>query len=375
MKVGEKACSDWGLHGGIVRWDDETTPKEIEILTKERGINSFKMFLAYKGALMLSDENAAKAMRTMKKFGALPMVHAENGDIIDMLQKDMIAKGITGPEGHAQSRPSYLEGEAVRRITTIAQSVKSPIYVVHVMSIDAMEEVDRAKRRGVNVIGEPVLAGLTLSEEKMYDKDWLTAARHVMSPPIRAPEHKAALLDALANRILDLVCTDHCVFNEDQKMMGRDDFRKIPNGLHGVEHRIPVLFDLAVSQTGKLTENDFVRVTSTTAARIFNIYPRKGAIMEGSDADICILDPKMKWTISKENSYQNVDYNAFEGKEVTGAVMYTISRGKLVWDRKKGELMAERGAGRFVHTEPFTPFFPEISTKEERNVPIKVERD
>jgi dihydropyrimidinase len=350
-----KACADYGLHMGITAWDNKTSPKEVEELTTKYGINSFKMFMAYKGSFMMDDEKIIECYASLKKYGALPMVHAENGYIIAYLQKRMLDLGITGPEGHGQSRPACLEAEAVHRITTIAQVLDTPVYVVHVMSKDAMEEVRRAKMRGVRVIGEPVLAGLTLDESKMYDKDWLTAARHIMSPPLRPLEHQKALWDALGSNVLDLVGTDHCVFNEDQKMMGRNDFTKIPNGLHGIEDRLSLVWDIGVHRLGKLTPNDFVRVVSTKAAQIFNMFPRKGAIRVGSDADVVVFNPEGERVISQKTSHQNMDYNAFEGWKAKGTFDFTISQGNVVWEN--GRLNVKSGAGRFIPTPPWSPVF------------------
>lgn len=368
-----KSASDYGLHMGITGWNKEKSPQEVEELTTKCGINSFKMFMAYKGSLMLEDEKTLECFATLKKYGALPMVHAENGYIIDYLQRRMLALGITGPEGHAQSRPACLEGEAVHRITTIAQILDTPIYVVHVMSKDAMEEVIRARRRGVRVVGEAVLAGLTLEESTMYGKDWLNAARHVMSPPLRASGHKEALWGGLAGNVLDLIGTDHCVFNEDQKVMGRNDFTKIPNGLHGVEDRMSLVWDIGVHKLGMLTANDFVRVTSAKAAQIFNIYPRKGVIRAGSDADVIVFNPEGERTISQKTSHQNVDYNAFEGWKVKGVVDVTVSQGNVVWE--DGQLNVKAGAGRFIPTPPWSPFFGgKDGMSRDRQSPKKVER-
>lgn len=215
------------------------------------------------------------------------------------------------------------------------------------MSRAAMEEVARGKARGVNVIGEPVAAGLTLDDSAYYQADKEVARRFVMSPPIRSKSDQEALRHGLKSGLLSLVGTDHCAFNSEQKKMGANDFTKIPNGVNGVEDRLNVLWTDLVNG-GYLSPKDFVRVTSTEAAKIFNIYPRKGAIMAGSDADVIILDPKKRKTISAKKHHQNIDYNVYEGKKLKGVVVTTISRGIVVWDN--GVLTAVRGAGRFVET-------------------------
>ncbi|KAL8210204.1 hypothetical protein R6Q57_006936 [Mikania cordata] len=284
------SCMDYGFHMAITKWDD-TVSKEMEIMVKEKGINSFKFFMAYKGALMINDELLLEGLKKCKSLGALAMVHAENGDAVFEGQKRMIELGITGPEGHALSRPPVLEGEATARAIRLAAFVNTPLYVVHVMSIDAMEEIARAQKSGQNVIGEPVVSGLVLDDSALWDPDFITAAkqliffRFVMSPPIRASGHGKALQAALSTGILKLVGTDHCTFNSTQKSIGIDDFRKIPNGVNGLEERMHLVWDTMV-ESGQLSVTDFVRVTSTECAKLFNIYPRKGAIRAGSDADI-----------------------------------------------------------------------------------------
>ncbi|XP_020518041.1 dihydropyrimidinase isoform X3 [Amborella trichopoda] len=284
-------------------------------------------------------------------------VHAENGDGVAEGQRRMIELGIMGPEGHALSRPPLLEGEATARAIRLAAFVNTPLYVVHVMSIDALEEIAQARKSGQRVIGEPVVSGLVLDESKLWDPDFITAAKYVMSPPIRKSGHDKALQGALSSGILQLVGTDHCTFNSAQKAMGIHDFRKIPNGVNGIEERMHLVWDLMV-ETGQISASDFVRITSTACAQIFNIYPRKGAILTGSDADIIILNPNSSFQINAESHHSRTDTNVYEGKRGKGKIEVTISRGRIVWEN--GELKVEPGTGRYVPMPPFSYLFDGI---------------
>lgn len=352
----KKACMDYGFHMAITKWD-EVVSRDMEIMVGEKGVNSFKFFMAYKGALMINDELLLQGLEKCKSLGALAMVHAENGDAVAEGQKRMISLGITGPEGHALSRPPVLEGEATARAIRLAGFVNTPLYVVHVMSIDAMEEIAEARKRGQRVIGEPVVSGLVLDDSWLWHPDFTTAAKYVMSPPIRKSGHDKALQSALSAGILQLVGTDHCVFNSTQKAMGIDDFRKIPNGVNGIEERMHLIWDTMV-ESGKISINDYVKITSTECARIFNIYPRKGAILAGSDADIIILNPNSSFEITADSHHSKSDTNVFEGHRGKGKVEVTISRGRVVW--KDGELRVEPGSGRYVELPPFSYLFDGI---------------
>uniref|UniRef100_A0A2P2JXS5 dihydropyrimidinase n=1 Tax=Rhizophora mucronata TaxID=61149 RepID=A0A2P2JXS5_RHIMU len=244
-KKAKTSCMDYGFHMAITKWD-EVVSREMEIMVKKKGINSFKFFLAYKGSLMISDELLLEGLKQCKTLGAIAMVHAENGDAVFEGQKRMIELGVTGPEGHALSRPPVLEGEATGRAIRLAGFVNTPLYVVHVMSIDAMEEIAKARKSGQRVIGEAVVSGLVLNDSKLWDPDFITASKYVMSPPIRASGHDKALQAALSTGVLQLVGTDHCAFNSTQKALGLDDFRKIPNGVNGIEERMHLIWDSLV---------------------------------------------------------------------------------------------------------------------------------
>ncbi|TYJ20709.1 hypothetical protein E1A91_A08G014800v1 [Gossypium mustelinum] len=321
------------------------------------GINSFKFFMAYKGTFMVDDAVLLRGMKRCKSLGALAMVHAENGDAVFEGQKRMIERGITGPEGHALSRPPMLEAEATGRAIRLASFVNTPLYVVHVMSIDAMEEIAKARKTGQKVIGEPVVSGLVLDDSKLWDPDFITAAKYVMSPPIRESGHNKALQAALSTGVLQLVGTDHCTFNSSQKAFGIDDFRKIPNGVNGIEERMHLVWDTMV-ESGQISVTDFVRITSTECARIFNIYPRKGAILVGSDADIIIFNPNSSFEINPRSHHSRTNTNVYEGRKGKGKVEVTISRGRIVW--KDDELKVAPGSGKYIPMPPFGFLFDGI---------------
>jgi dihydropyrimidinase len=357
-KLGEdKAVCDFGLHVGIVNvdydGDRDRIVKEMAELVK-RGVNSFKFFMAYKGVFQLNDYELFRGFSIARELGAISMVHAENGDLVVAGQRRVLEQGIHGPEGHSFSRPPEVEAEATRRVATIAHQAHAPLYVVHVMSKAAMLEVARAKLEGYRIIGETVAAALSLNETALFDKEWDRAARYVMSPPIRSINDQQALVNAVKNKILDLVGTDHCTFDMAQKRMGVDDFTKIPNGVNGVEERMMVLYDRLV-HSGKITVSDYVRITSTEAAQLFNIYPQKGVIAVGSDADIILFDPTARRVINHKTQHSQIDYNVYDDWSFWGAVETTISSGRVVWHN--GTLYTTKGSGRFVPTPPFGKMF------------------
>jgi dihydropyrimidinase len=366
----QKSVSDYAFHVAVTWWDD-SVHQDMGTLVQEHGVNSFKHFMAYKGAIMADDEVLVNSFTRAWELGALPTVHAENGELVWQLQRKLMESGITGPEGHPQSRPPEVEGEAANRAIRIAQALKTPVYLVHVSAKESLGEVIRARNEGQRVFGE-VLAGHLLVDDSVYlNTDFDTAAAHVMSPPFRPKGHQDALWRGLQSGNLQTTATDHCCFCADQKAMGKDDFTKIPNGTGGVENRMEVLWHAGVN-TGKLTMNEFVRVTSTNAAQIFNMYPRKGSISVGADADLVIWDPEASKTISAKTHHQNVDYNIFEGMTVRGTASHTISQGKVVF--KDGELSVERGAGRYIERPPFAPYFDAIAKVRDQNQPVFVER-
>jgi len=366
----EKSVSDYSFHVAVTWWDD-TVYEDMGTLVRDHGVNSFKHFMAYKGAIMADDEILVNSFSRAVELGAIPTVHAENGELVFRLQKEIFEKGITGPEGHPLSRPPEVEGEAANRAIRIAEVLGSPLYVVHTSCRQALEAITRARNEGQRVFGE-VLAGHLLVDDSVYrDPDFEVAAAHVMSPPFRPKENQELLWRGLQSGNLQTTATDHCCFCADQKAAGKDDFRLIPNGTAGIENRLEVLWHHGVGK-GRLTKNEFVKVTSTNAAQIFNIYPRKGSVSVGADADIVVWDPAATKTISAKTHHQNVDYNIFEGMTVTGCASHTISNGKVVF--ADGELDVERGAGRYVDRPPFAAFYDALRVQAQRAEPTPVER-
>jgi len=366
----EKSAADYGFHVAVTWWDDSVN-EDMGTLTRDHGVNSFKHFMAYKGAIMADDEILVNSFSRAVELGALVTVHAENGELVYRLQKKLLDMGITGPEGHPLSRPPEVEGEAANRAIRIAQVINVPLYVVHVSAREALEAVTRARNEGQRVFGE-VLAGHLLIDDSVYrNPDWDTAAAHVMSPPFRPKDHQRALWRGLQSGNLQTTATDHCCFCADQKAMGREDFSKIPNGTGGVENRLEVLWNEGVNK-GRLTMNEFVRVTSANAAQIFNIYPRKGSISVGADADIVVWDPEATKTISAKTHHQQVDYNIFEGMTVRGCASHTLTRGKIGYSA--GDLRAERGAGQYVKRPTFAPYYDAMLKQAELRKPTAVQR-
>ena len=365
-----KSVSDYAFHVAITWWD-ESVHEAMGTLVNEHGVNSFKHFMAYKGAIMADDEILVNSFSRAIELGAIVTVHAENGELVFRLQQELFDKGITGPEGHPLSRPPQCEGEAANRAIRIAEVLNVPLYIVHNSCRQSLEAITRARNEGQRVFGE-VLAGHLLVDDSVYrNEDFEVAAAHVMSPPFRSAEHQEALWRGLQSGNLQTTATDHCCFCADQKAMGKDDFRKIPNGTGGVENRMEVLWHHGVS-TGRLTMNEFVAVTSTNAAQIFNVYPRKGSISVGADADIVVWDPAATKTISAETHFQKVDYNIFEGMAVTGCASHTLSQGKVVY--ADGTLDVERGAGRYVKRPPFASYYEALRIQAQRRQPTPVRR-
>jgi dihydropyrimidinase len=336
------------------------------------GINTFKHFMAYKGALMVNDDEMFASFQRCAALGALPLVHAENGDIVAALQQKYLNEGLSGPEAHAYSRPPEVEGEATNRAIMIADAAGVPVYIVHTSSEQAHEAIRRARQKGMRVFGEPLIQHLTLDETEYFNKEWDHAARRVMSPPFRDRSHQDSLWAGLAAGSLQVVATDHCAFTTEQKRTGLSDFTKIPNGTGGLEDRLSVLWTKGVA-TGRLTPNEFVAVTSTNIARILNIYPQKGAILPGADADIVVLDPKLSKTISASSQKSIIDYNVFEGTEVGGLARYTLSRGEVVWSYGKND-QPRPGRGKQVRRRPFPSVNQALSKWKELTAPRPVVR-
>ncbi len=347
----EKAAGDYTFHVAITWWSDKVH-EEMGTLVRNHGVNSFKHFMAYKNAIMADDETLVKSFRRALELGAMPTVHAENGELVYQLQQDLLRQGITGPKAHPLSRPPAVEAEAANRAIAIANVLNTPLYIVHVSCKESLDAITRARAAGQRVYGE-ALAGHLIVDDSVYDHpDFEFAAGHVMSPPFRSREHQKALWQGLQGGNLHTTATDHCTFCAEQKAAGRNDFTKIPNGCGGVEDRMAVIWDEGVNN-GKLTPSEFVRVTSANAAQIFNIYPRKGVIAAGSDADIVVWDPEGTRRISAKTQFAKGGFNVFEGRTVKGIPSTTVAAGKVVFHR--GDLRAVEGAGRHIDRPAFAP--------------------
>ena len=366
----EKAAADYSFHMAVTWWSKQVFD-EMETVVKTYGINTFKHFMAYKGALMVNDDELYHSFSRCAQLGALPLVHAENGDIVFRMQQDLLARGINGPEGHAYSRPPEVEGEATNRAIVLADMAGCPLYVVHTSCEQSHEAIRRARMQGKRVYGEPLIQFLVLDEDEYRNKDWDHAARRVMSPPFRPKKHQDSLWAGLQSGSLQVVATDHCAFTTEQKRGGKGDFTKIPNGTGGLEDRMPVLWTAGVN-TGRLTREEFVSVTSANIARILHLYPKKGAVSVGSDADIVVWDPKATKTISANKQVSRIDYNVFEGFKCTGVPVVTLSRGRIAW--KDGDLRANPGDGDFVRRDPFAAVHVANATWRELNQPQPVKR-
>lgn len=347
----QKSAGDYSFHVAVTWWD-KSVHADMETLVNEHGVNSFKHFMAYKDSIMATDEILINSFSRCLELGAIPTVHAENGELIAHLQQKLLAKGITGPEGHPQSRPPEAEGEAAHRALCIAKALQTPVYLVHVSTADAVDCIRYARNQGHKVYGECLPTHLLIDESAYYQQDWYQAAANVTSPPYRSENHRQALWNALQSGDLQTTATDHCCFCLEQKAAGKQDFTKINNGTGCIEERLSLMWDEGV-RSGKLSKQDFVALTSTNAAKIFNIYPRKGAIRVGSDADLVLWDPEGTRTISVKTHHQQLDFNLFEGKKVRGIPTHTLQRGRLAW--KEGQLMTERGFGRYIKRPSYRP--------------------
>lgn len=365
-----KSSADYSFHVAVTWWD-ESVKRDMKELVTEHGINSFKHFMAYKNAIMADDEILVNSFRRCIELGAIPTVHAENGELVFQLQKQMLAQGITGPEGHPLSRPPAVEGEATNRAIKIAEVMNVPVYIVHVSCKDALDAITKARNEGQRVYGECLPGHLLIDDSVYRNTDFEFAAAHVMSPPFRDKKHQEALWQGLQSGNLQTTATDHCCFCNDQKAAGKNDFSLIPNGTAGIEDRMAVLWDSGVNR-GRLTMNEFVAVTSTNAAQIFNIYPRKGSITVGADADIAVWDPEGSRTISAKTHHQNIDFNIFEGRTVKGVPSHTLSGGKLVWI--DGDLRAVVGAGKYIKRPAFSKAFNSTRTYANFHKPSAVKR-
>jgi len=364
-----KASCDYSFHMAITWWDKQVWEEMAEVV--DRGITSFKHFMAYKGSLMVNDDEMFASFQRCAELGALPLVHAENGDVVAAMTEKLLAAGNNGPEGHAYSRPAEVEGEATNRAIMIADMAGVPLYVVHTSCEQSHEAIRRARQKGMRVYGEPLIQHLLLDESEYMNKDWDYAARRVMSPPFRNKQHQDSLWAGLQAGSLQVVATDHCAFTTKQKRAGVGNFAKIPNGTGGLEDRLPLLWTYGVN-TGRLTPNEFVAVTSTNIAKILNLYPKKGAVLAGADADLIVWDPKREKTISAKSQQSIIDYNVFEGFKVKGLPRFVLTRGEVAISEDKVD--THQGHGQFVAREAKNPVNRALSAWKEITAPRKVER-
>jgi len=364
-----RAHCDYSFHMAVTWWGEQVFD-EMQAVT-ERGINTFKHFMAYKGALMVNDDELYASFRRCADLGAIPLVHAENGDVVAELSARLLAEGNTGPEAHAYSRPPQVEGEATNRAIMIADMAGVPLYVVHTSCEDSHEAIRRARMAGKRVWGEPLIQHLTLDEGEYFNADWDHAARRVMSPPFRDKRHQDSLWAGLSSGSLSVVATDHCAFTTAQKRFGVGNFTQIPNGTGGLEDRLPMLWTAGVN-TGRITMNEFVAVTSTNIAKILNIYPKKGAVLVGADADLVVWDPQAEKTITAASQQSAIDYNVFEGKTVKGLPRFTLSRGHVAVT--EGAMSSREGHGKFVARPPMGPVSKALSAWKDLTAPRPVQR-
>ncbi|MFN3273766.1 MAG: dihydropyrimidinase [Paracoccus sp. (in: a-proteobacteria)] len=367
-KAGRAHC-DYSYHMAVTWWGQQVFDEMAAVV--DRGITSFKHFMAYKGALMVNDDELFASFRRVGDLGGLAMVHAENGDVVAELSARLLAEGNCGPEAHAWSRPPQVEGEATNRAIMVADMAGVPLYVVHTSCEDSHEAIRRARQQGKRVWGEPLIQHLVLDESEYFHADWDHAARRVMSPPFRNKAHQDSLWAGLQSGSLSVVATDHCAFTTAQKRYGVGDFTKIPNGTGGLEDRMPVLWTQGVG-TGRLTPNEFVAVTSTNIAKILNLYPKKGAVLVGSDADLVVWDPQAEKVITAGAQQSAIDYNVFEGQQVKGLPRFVLTRGVVAVT--EGAVDSREGHGEFVARKPRPAVNRALSAWKELTAPRPVER-
>jgi dihydropyrimidinase len=345
-KAEGRAVIDYGLH--MIVTDLGTSGLEDMDDMVNEGVASFKLFMAYPNVLMVDDATIFKALARTAKNGALVCMHAENGSVIDVIVAKALAEGKTAPVYHGLTRPTIAEAEAVHRAIAMAEIAGAPVYIVHLSSEDALNQVREARDRGVPAFAETCPQYLLLSIEEL-ERPNFEGAKYVFTPPLRTKENLPKLWDGLKTDHLQVVSTDHCPFCfEDQKILGKDDFTKIPNGGPGIENRLQLIYHHGVN-AGKLSMNRFVEITSTAPARIFGMYPQKGEIAPGSDADIVIWDPESPFTISAKTHHMRVDYSMFEGYQVKGNARTVISRGETIVDN--GEFLGKAGRGNYLRRQ------------------------
>lgn len=348
-KADGKSFVDYGFHMAVTHWNDQIVPEMKEIVENE-GVSSFKFYMAYKNLMQVDDSALLMALRQAGKCGALVCVHCENGDVIDSLVQQARDQGHTAPFYHPLTRPAEAESEAASRVITLAQIADAPLYIVHLTCRGSLRAVVKAKLSGLEVYAETCPQYLLLDDSN-YSAEGFNGAKYVISPPLRSPQDQEALWSGLRSGVLDTVATDHCSFNyQGQKDLGLHDFSKIPNGAPGIETRLGLLFTYGVS-TGKLTLNQFVALTSTNAAKLFGLYPQKGTIAPGSDADVVVWDPRVSSVVTAQTLHQQVDYTPFEGYRQIGQVTHVFIRGRHLV--KDAELTVQQPTGIYLSRKPF----------------------
>ena len=343
----DNAVIDYGFHGVIQHVDSEIL-NEIDSMIED-GIPSFKGYMTYD--YKLSDMEMLKLSNKLSSSGGLLTVHPENNDMIQYLKEKFAQEEKLSPEYHGKSRPSRCEGEAVNRMADLMSATNCPLYIVHLSCEEGLEHIKNAKNKGQKIFAETCPQYLVL-DESCYSLGENEGLKYICSPPIRKKYHQEKLWEGIREGYIQTVATDHCSFSfEEQKMAGKDDFRKCPNGLPGVETRVSLMFSEGVSK-GRIEINKFVEVVSTNPAKLFGIYPQKGCIAVGSDADLVVIDPEMKKTITKAELHENTDYTAFEGIEVIGCPVMTISRGEIIVENNR--FTGAKGRGKFLKRKPFS---------------------
>ncbi len=342
---GSSAC-DYTFHMAVTRFEPHTEAQLREIV--KGGIASFKIFLAYKNFFGVDDGEMYQTLTLAKKLGVITTAHCENAELVGRLQQLLLAQGKTGPEWHEPSRPESVEAEGTNRFATFLENTGAAGYVVHLSCIPALQKAVNAKSRGVRLFVETVIPHFML--DKSYaERPGVEGMKHVMSPPLRTKRNQKALWTALANGFIDTVATDHCPFDQEQKLLGRDAFTSIPNGIPGIEERVNLLYTYGVKR-GILDLHRFVDAASTKAAKLFGLFPKKGTIAVGSDADLVIYDPNYRGVLSAKTQHANCDYNGFEGMAIEGRPSVVTVRGKVqVMD---GSFVGEKGRGKLLRREP-----------------------
>ena len=343
-----KAVIDYGFHMIVTELEDAGL-SEMDRLVRDEGVTSFKLFMAYPGVFMVDDQTIFRALRRTGDNGGLVCMHAENGGVIDELVKEALRKGQTAPKYHALTRPSRAEAEATGRAIALAEMARVPIYIVHLSAADALEKVKEARDHGLPAYAETCPQYLFLCYDN-YEEPGFDGAKYVMSPPLREKWHQDVLWRGLQKNDLQVISTDHCPFcMAEQKELGRNDFSKIPNGAPGIETRLTLVHDGGV-RNGRISMNRFVELCSTTPARMFGLFPRKGTVAVGSDADLVVFDPNRRSTLSVRTLHMKVDYNPYEGRSVHGSPSAVVVSGEVVIEN--GEFVGKKGSGRFLRRGP-----------------------